>query len=199
MAEIVLDNVGKWFGERKAFSGVSDTLSAGDRLLVRGPNGSGKSTLLKMLAGLLEPSRGKIVRRLGAGARDRRNAIGYLSPDLVLYDELTVRENLGFFATLRGLADRSPDAVLKRVRMEHRADDLYGTLSTGLKQRGKLAFALLADPSVLILDEPGANLDDEGIDLVVSVIGEAAEQGIVVLATNDPREFGYGNKTIDLA
>lgn len=203
MIEIQLDNLQRSFGERRVLKGVTATLRGGERVLVRGPNGSGKSTLLKILVGLLSPTGGSVTyRREGRVLDDagRRAAIGYLAPDLVLYEELTPLENLDFFSRVRNLPrDGSNLRLLARVGLDKRAHDLLGTLSTGLKQRMKVAFALQNDPPFLFLDEPGSNLDDAGRSLIRGVVEESVgESRIVFLATNDPAEFGYGTTSIEL-
>ncbi len=205
MIEIQVEDLSRSFGERRVLTGISTSLSGGDRLLVRGPNGSGKSTFLRILAGLLA-STGGTVRWLEDGEeRDqgwRRRATGYLSPDLVLYEEFSPLENLDFFARVRGIpVDHGRDGgLLERLGLRGRLDDPLGTFSTGMRQRAKLAFALQAGPRVLLLDEPGSNLDDAGRALVNEAVAEYAKgEGIVVIATNDPAEFALGNRTLELA
>ncbi len=205
MIEVRLQGIERSFGERRVLKGIDLSLSGGDRLLVRGPNGSGKSTCLKILAGLLGPTGGKLtVTEDGAevdGAR-RRRLTGYLAPDLVLYEEFSPMENLTFFARVRGMApDPERDAsLLARLGLGKRLHDPIGTLSTGMRQRAKLAFALQAGPRLLLLDEPGSNLDAPGRGLVAGAVDEfSARGGIVVVASNDPAEFSMGNRTLELA
>jgi len=205
MLEIVAEKLSRSFDDRPVLRGLDATLRAGERVLVRGPNGSGKTTLLKILAGVLSPSSGRL--RVGEGGREwdagyRRRATGYLAPDLVLYEEFSALENLGFFAKVRGLpADRARDAgLLDRLGLGTRLHDSLGTLSTGLRQRAKLAYALQASPRILLLDEPGSNLDQVGRDLVAAAVAEyGTEDRLVVIATNDPLEFGLGTRTLELA
>jgi heme exporter protein A len=204
MVEIALESVERSFGDRVALAGITETMRGGERWLVRGPNGSGKTTLLKIVAGLIGPTGGRIVFRDGGEERDaawRRRALGYVSPDLVLYEEFSLLENLHFFARLRGLpADPGRDAgLLDRVGLRERAQDRLGTLSTGMHQRVKLAFAVQAEPRILLLDEPGSNLDAPGRELVAAVVHEFAERGAaVVIATNDPQEFPLGSRVLEL-
>jgi len=205
MLEIHLDDLSRSFGERRVLRGITAVIRGGERLLVRGPNGSGKTTLLKVLAGLLGPTGGGF-RVLDAGeARDdawRRRWTGYVSPDLVLYDEFSPLENLDFFSRVRALA---PEAgrdrdLLGRVGLGDRVHQPVGTLSTGLRQRAKLAFALQGRPRILLLDEPGANLDQPGRTFVADTVTSfSSPETIVVVATNDPAEFGLGTRTLELA
>ena len=120
---------------------------------------------------------------------------------MALYEELTARENLQFFARVRGLQiglDRF-DAILERVGLVPERTTPVRGYSTGMQQRLKIAQALLHDPEVLFLDEPGSNLDPAGQDWLEGWVEECAERNkTVVLATNDRREMGWGTRRVDL-
>jgi ABC-type multidrug transport system ATPase subunit len=204
MLQITLDRLGRSFADRRVFSGLTSSVAAGERLVVRGPNGSGKTTLLKILAGVLRPTDGSFAVLEDDVARDTgwlRRWTGYVAPDLVLYEEFTAAENLDFFARLRGLG-RDPvrdEALLGRLGLAERAHEPLGTLSTGLRQRAKLAFALQGSPRVLLLDEPGSNLDHAGRELVADTVERfSTGDSVLILATNDPAEFGLGTRTLEL-
>ena len=189
-ARLVADRVSMRFGRRRLFDDLSVEVAPGVPLAVVGANGSGKSTLLRVLAGLLAPTGGSV--RLDVGgvtvrAEDVPRAVGFVAPALQLYDPLTARENLRFLAAARRLPDAEARiaAVLDRVGLGGREDDAVAAFSTGMRQRLRLATALVHDPPVLLLDEPGATLDEAGRDLTRSVI---ETQKIVVVATNDPAE-----------
>lgn len=197
------DRVAKRFGHRTIFRDLEVEVSQGEILVVTGPNGSGKTTFLGILAGLVRPSRGQALwledgKELGP--EFRRRQLGLVAPDLILYHELTARENLCFFARVRALpaADGEIEALLERVGLARRADDRVGTFSSGMRQRLKYAFALLGNPRALLLDEPTANLDREGIAMVDAIIRAHPEQRITVVATNEPRETEYGNRFLRL-
>jgi heme exporter protein A len=206
MVAIQVEKLSKAFSNRSVLRGLSMTIEGGERLVVRGPNGSGKSTFLRILAGLLTPSAGtvRVITPEGAvGDWDwRRRWTGYLSPDLTLYDEFSALENLEFFARARGLGrngERDRD-LLGILGLGDRLHDPLGTLSTGLRQRSKLAFALQGEPRILLLDEPGSNLDRLGRDLIARTVAEYGGRGSAVLiATNDPLEFELGTRTLELA
>lgn len=203
MIHLDVQRLSRDFGPRRVLSDLSFSLAPGDRLAVTGANGSGKSTLLKVLAGLLRPTSGHVAASEGPEGASRspawlRERTGYLAPDLALYDELTPRENLDFFGRLRPVAGRdTAGQLLERVGLAERADDPLGSLSTGLRQRVKLAFALQADPALLLLDEPGANLDAAGRELIREVV-EGAGDAVVVIATNDPVEARLGGRSLVL-
>ena len=199
-----LENVGKNYGGRRVLSGIALRAAGGEVVSVTGPNGSGKSTLLKIAAGLLRPSRGEVTLTLGGRALDaaaRRRAVGYAGPDLALYPELTGGENLGFFAAVRGLRLPAGEAVrrLADVGLAGRGGDLLGAYSSGMRQRLRLALALLHEPRVLLLDEPSLALDEGGVAMVALIVeAQRGAGGLTVLATNDPRETALGERAFVL-
>lgn len=203
MADVMLklSEVGRRFGRRLVFQHLSTQARSGQTLVLAGPNGSGKSTLLKIIAGLLPPSAGCIDVELNGQSLDpvaRRAYIGYVSPDLTLYGELSGAENIVFFARLRGI-DLSRDnlvAVLERVGLKGRGRDYVGNYSSGMKQRLKYAFALVHHPPILLLDEPTANLDVRGMEIVEEVVSAQKLRGLVVIATNEPREAAWADITL---
>lgn len=169
-----------------------------------GPNGSGKSTLLRILAGLLKPNEGSadfILDGVRIPPAARAAHVGFTSPDVMFYDEMTTRENLVFAAEARGVAgvDQAAEAALGRVGLADRSADRVDALSSGLVQRLRLAFALLQAPPVLLLDEPGSHLDDAGRILLEGLLQTARTGSLVLVATNDEREWRLADRTIELA
>jgi heme exporter protein A len=191
-----------WFAPRRGLGRVSFAHAGPGCVVVRGSNGTGKSTLLRIVAGLLRPTHGALelwVEGRGVAAERRRPWIGFASPELSFYDELTVGENLAFAAEARGMRD--PGAVresLGRVGLAGRIGDRVAALSSGLKQRLRLAFALLHRPPVLLLDEPGSHLDDDGRAVVEAIVGEQRRHGLVLLATNEDREGRLADARVEL-
>ena len=184
------------------FSGLSLSVSRG-LVGVAGRNGSGKTTLLKILASLLRPDAGTVsVTDAGRElARDaRRRAIGWSGLDLALYDDLTALENLRFFRRAAGMRCERRQLLrrLELVGLEREAGRAVGGYSTGMKQRLRLAFALLFDPPLLLLDEPFAGMDAEGRARVGEVLKEKRSEGAVVLASNDPRDLEDADRVLDL-
>ncbi len=160
------ENLVKTFGEFVAVDHVSLRVSKGEIFGFLGPNGAGKSTTIRMLCGLLTPTSGKaLVRDLNV-AEDpeqvRRN-IGYMSQKFSLYDDLTVEQNIDFFAGMYGvprkLREERKAYVLKMANLTERRGSMTGTLSGGWKQRLALGCAILHDPPVLFLDEPTSGVD----------------------------------------
>lgn len=195
--------LGHDYGSRRGLAPLSFTLTAPGLAAVTGPNGSGKSTLLRILAGLLRPSRGesRLVREgkvIPPAAR--RHEVGYVTPELAFYDELTVGENLEFAAEARGLGNPTSSVreALASLSLTSRAEDRVASLSSGMKQRLRLAFALLHRPGVLLLDEPGSHLDEDGRAIVDRLVEQHRRVGLVLIATNDEREWRLAGNRIEL-
>jgi heme exporter protein A len=191
------------YAGRRGLAAVSFTLQAPGVVAITGPNGSGKSTLLRLLAGLLRPTGGRSVVTLGGRAvppAERRSVLGFASPELAFYEELSCLENLAFAAEARGLRDHAAPALaaLERAGLGARARDRVAALSSGMTQRLRLAFALLLRPPLLLLDEPGSHLDEEGRILVERIVDEEARTGLVVIATNESREWELAAERIEL-
>ena len=191
------------YGRRRGLDPSSFQLASPGSVVVTGPNGSGKSTLLRIVAGLLRPSAGRVAVTIGGRETPpavRRLMVGFASADLAFYDELSVEENLDFAAEARGLAEpRAAVArALERSGLAVRAKDRVPDLSSGMMQRLRLAFALLGGPALLLLDEPGSHMDEEGRATVARLVHEQAQSGLVLLATNDEREMRLGAQRIEL-
>jgi heme exporter protein A len=202
MPTLRAENVGQRFGRLLLFRRLSFELDGGTSLAVTGANGSGKSTLLRILAGVLTPKAGTVTLEVEGEAvpvERRPLQTGLVAPYLNVYDELTARETLAFLARARRLsgADARIDAALDRVGLAGRADDPVGTYSSGMRQRVKYAAALLPEPPLLLLDEPSANLDAAGIDMVESVVRHQLDAGrLVVVATNRPDEAARCDRSL---
>jgi heme exporter protein A len=194
-----VEGIARSFNRRSIFSDISFTLEAGQTLLIAGRNGSGKSTLVKILCGVLSSSRGS-VHIAGAGEGDHRNAFGVVSPYLQVYDEFSAKENLEIAMHIRGLrADSAALAcLLARVALPAERTDPVRTFSSGMKQRVKYALALAHQPAILMLDEPMANLDDEGIRIVRALMEEHRRNGILIVATNDLTDVPQFDAKVDL-
>lgn len=171
------------FGRARILRGVDLTLRPGEVLAVVGPNGAGKTTLLRLLAGLIRPTAGQIrVLDQPLERRDAstRRAIGLLSHHSLLYDDLTLLENLIFAARLYGL-DRPGEvalAALEQAGLGGRAGELPRRLSRGLLQRAAIVRALLHRPRVLLLDEPFTALDATAADRLRSDLRARLGEGL---------------------
>ena len=184
-AAIEVEDLERSYGDRVALDGVGFRLDAGRTLAVLGANGAGKSTLLRVLAGLLRPHRGEVSvlgARLPREAGAVRGRIGYVGHEPLLYRDLTGRENLRFHARLLGVATDRGDRMLEATGMARRGAQPVAELSKGLRQRLALARAVLADPPLLLLDEPRANLDPAASDLLEPLIGRASGRTRVLVS-----------------
>jgi ABC-2 type transport system ATP-binding protein len=187
---IVVHGLRKTFGTMVAVEGLDLTIHRGEVFGLLGPNGSGKTTTIRMLCGLMVPSGGSatvvgfdVVRE----AEQIRRRIGYMSQRFGLYDDLTVTENLTFYASIYGLhgAERRARVaeLLDELGLRERTAQLAGTLSGGWKQRLALACATAHRPAMLFLDEPTAGVDPASRRLFWQRIYALAEQGTTILVT----------------
>jgi ABC-type multidrug transport system ATPase subunit len=180
---VALERVSRLYGSFVALRDVSLTLQPGASVMLLGENGAGKSTVLKMVAGLAMPSYGN-VRVFGDTPQNQRGRIGTMSHSTMLYDELTGLENLIYFAELHGLGatrnelEAVASEALKEVGLEPSLTRRVGEYSQGMRQRAALARALLAQPELLLLDEPFSNLDvGSARGMVERLLGYLAEPG----------------------
>jgi heme exporter protein A len=184
---VELNGLWREFGDRAVLRDLTVEVPAGCTLAVLGPNGAGKTTLLRILATLLRPTSGE-VSVLGCplprDAWRARGRIGFLGHEPLLYRDLTGAENLRFQARLHGLpgggAARIP-VLLEQVRMSRRADELVRNLSAGMVQRLAVCRALLHEPELLLLDEPGSHLDPAAAALVEPLVGASPGRTRVVV------------------
>jgi len=197
------EKIGKRFGARIVLRGLSFEIAPGSIAAIVGANGAGKSTLLKIICGLTAPSVGNVAWRDDKGefaGRDLGRNCGLAAPDAPLPRELTALENLEFLARLRGLPCERETllAHLDRWHLRARANDFAGDLSSGLRARLGLAAATLHSPQILLLDEPGANLDSDGRALLQNALQAQREIGIALVATNDAREADLCDARIEV-
>ena len=196
---LVVKGLRKCFGDREAVRDVSFEVRRGELLAVIGPNGAGKTTLLTMLAGIRVPDSGT-VQQQGPNA-DKR--IGWVPQQTAIYSKLTVAQNLRLFARLEKVDDI--DAVVERMLeqtgLQERAHDELSSLSGGNRQRVNIAVGLLADPPVLLLDEPSGALDPRQRQRLWGFIAGLTERGTsVVFCTHDISEAErHGDRVLVLA
>ncbi|TKJ16617.1 ABC transporter ATP-binding protein [Blastococcus sp. CCUG 61487] len=147
-------------GPRRVLDGIGCTVPPGQVTGLLGPSGSGKSTLMRALVGVQKVRSGEVtVLGRPAGSPDLRARVGYVTQAPSVYADLSVRENVRYFAALQGRSARAADAAIADVGLADAAGQLVGDLSGGQRGRASLACALVGDPELLVLDEPTVGLD----------------------------------------
>lgn len=155
VTDLVIDR-----GRREVLHGISTKIARGSITGVLGPSGSGKTTLMRAIVGVQIVKSGTVtVLGEPAGSTVLRRKIGYLTQDPCVYADLTVRENVRYFASLYGLGTAAADATIRDVGLAEQSSQLVRTLSGGQHSRASLACALVGDPDVLVLDEPTVGQD----------------------------------------
>jgi iron(III) transport system ATP-binding protein len=199
MNHIELDRVSKTFGERIILDDLSLRIQKAERLVVFGPSGCGKTTVLRLVAGLEVPDKGEIRIADRVIADPGRNLIppekrdvGMVFQDLALWPHMTVQQNLMFGLDARSVPKREANLrvreMLQRVGLEHRMDARPHQLSGGEQQRVALARALVTHPSILLMDEPLASLDDERKRAIVSdLLGLQGRLGFTLIYVTHDR------------
>lgn len=199
-----VSDIGKSFNRRMVLKDITFSLGAGESIAITGKNGSGKSTLIKILAGLLTPNKGTLQYEVSGRPSDMdgvRPMMGLVSPYLQLYDEFTALENLMILSRIRNTAlisTAEAESIFRTYGLWERRDDFVGTFSSGMKQRLKYIVALGHAPSVVMLDEPTANLDEEGSRIVRETVTELQQKTLTIIATNDEREASWCKKRIHI-
>jgi ABC-2 type transport system ATP-binding protein len=176
----------KRFGDLAAVNNLSLEINEGEIFGLLGPNGSGKTTLMRMMVGLIKPSGGSATV-LGHPVSDKAHLaqLGYMTQAGALYGDLTVRENIEFFAAMCGGAARQRiDEVMALVELSDRAKSTIATLSGGLKQRASLACALVHQPRLLILDEPTVGVDPTLRAAFWRYFRKLATEGVTVIVSS---------------
>ncbi len=187
---VLVQGLRKVFGSRVAVEKLDLTIHTGEVLGLLGPNGSGKTTTIRMLCGLMTPTAGSatvVGHDVIAHPEQVRRRIGYMSQRFGLYDDLTVAENMRFYASVYGLRGevrrRRIAEQLNELGLVERAGQLAGTMSGGWKQRLALACATAHHPAMLFLDEPTAGVDPASRRLLWQWIYGLARQGTTILVT----------------
>jgi ABC-type multidrug transport system ATPase subunit len=179
------------FGGKLVLDGLDLTVRRGERVALLGPNGSGKSTTLRCVAGTLRPSSGTIeVAGHPAGSIEARRIVGVsLSQERSFYLRLSGRQNLRFFARLRGLgsagAERAIDDISRELEMGGFIDGIAATYSTGMVLRLAFARALLGEPALLLLDEPTRSLDEQAVALLWSAVDRRPHTSVLIATHNE--------------
>ncbi|MEU4835557.1 ABC transporter ATP-binding protein [Streptosporangium sp. NPDC023615] len=187
---LVCEGLRKRYGQIVAVDGIGFSIAEGEVYGLIGPNGAGKSTTISMIVGVVERDEGTVV--IDGQPHDARNMktkalIGYVPQELALYQDLTARQNLWFFAQLHGLRGRQGKSkvgeVLETIGLADRADEAVSGYSGGMARRLNIGIGLLNRPRLLILDEPTAGVDPQSRNSILESVQRLAAGGVAVLYT----------------
>lgn len=189
MLSIQLNNLGKKFNREWIFRNLSYTIEANQKLLISGGNGSGKSTFLQILSGFITQNEGNLDYKLDTGeiisADNSKNYISFASPYLQLTEEMTAGELIEHIKIFKPFINLLSSAeVIEISGLSHSKDKLIRQFSSGMKQRLKLAIAILSDTPLLLLDEPVSNLDKEAIRWFRELIVKHSANRTVIVCSN---------------
>ena len=194
---ITLSGLTKSYGYIRVLGEINLRISRGEFVTLLGPNGAGKTTLIKILSTLIKPSSGEAQISgydLKKDVSKIRSITGLLSHENFIYNDLTVYENLLFFAEIFDVDDKadSTEKIIQRLDIVSKRDELVRNLSSGMKQRVSIARALIHDPVILLLDEPFVGLDIDGVSILIDILKEAKEkEKTVILSTHNMQNGNF--------
>ncbi len=201
--KINLEQVSKRFQRYWIFKDISFSFQSGNAYCLLGANGSGKSTLMRVVAGMQNPSRGKVHyfgnNEKALTTQEIFSNISFCAPGMEIVEELTLQEFLAFhFSFKQPLPGLSINDIITLTGLQNAVDKPIGDYSSGMKQRVKLAQAIFSDTPVLLLDEPCTNLDQQGVEQYRSWMEQYGQNRLIVVASNDPREYFFCKEQIVL-
>lgn len=193
---IIVKDLAKRFGRKKVLLDFNLNVEKGEFIVLFGPNGAGKTTLIKILSTLSRPTSGTISINgydLREDSIEVRESIGVLSHNPLLYEDLTLKENLIFFSRMYGLKKdkKAIKSLIDDVGLLHRSNDKVGEFSRGMKQRAAVARVILHDPPVLLLDEPYTGLDFKAWDMLSGMLDRFHKKEKTILLITHNVELGY--------
>lgn len=200
--QIVLENLGRRFNRDWIFRDINYTFSSPGQYAILGINGSGKSTLLQILNGSLSPSAGNICffyRQKKIDIELVYKHVSLAAPYLELIEEFSLLEMIDFHFQFKNyLSGMDSGQVIHLLQMENNKHKLLRYFSSGMKQRVKLVLAFCADTSLLMLDEPTANLDNQGIDWYLQLIERFSATRLTIICSNQQHEYDFCQNRINL-
>lgn len=200
---IQLDSIGKKYGSEWIFKNLNFNLEPGDKLALLGGNGSGKSTLLQIISGYVLPNAGKVIYKNGEQNEETENYKNQLSiatPYLDVVEDYTLAELIEHCSVYKPfLNNLSTKEIVEITELQHAQNKHLKNYSSGMKQRVKLALAILADCPLLLLDEPASNLDSNSIEWYIKLVGwYAANKTIIVCSNSVKEEYEFCNKILNV-
>ncbi len=200
--EIILENLGRRFNRDWIFRNINYTFSQPQTYAVLGINGSGKSTLLQILNGSLSPSAGTICffyQHKNLEIEQVYQHISLAAPYLELIEEFSLTEMIDFhFQFKKYVTGMDRHKTIELLQMEASKSKLLRYFSSGMKQRVKLALAFCADTPLLMLDEPTANLDTQGIDWYLQLIEKFAANRLTIICSNQEHEYNFCQNKLNI-
>jgi len=196
--QISLQQASKRFNKEWIFRNLDYTFELGQHYALIGNNGSGKSTLLQIIAGYSSLTKGTIHWSDNDHSTIFQQ-IRFAAPYLALVEEFTTMEQFDFHTTFKKLQPSiSVNDIIERIGLKDAAHKQIRYFSSGMKQRLKLALAILSDTPLLLLDEPCSNLDKEGYQLYSELIQQFAQHKLIIVGSNDPQEYAFCNQQVNL-
>src|SRR5690606_4161092 len=201
--KVQLSNIGRKFGKEWIFRNIGKSIEEKSIIAIVGPNGSGKSTLLKIISGSELPTEGSVKYLLGAGeveAEEIYKHISYAAPYMDLPEQFSLKELLQFHHKIKGFGNKYlPEEMLDILYLQYSANKYVKDFSSGMKQRLKLGLAILNNSSILILDEPCSNLDEQGVEWYQKILKEHCNNRLVLIGSNNSKsEIFLCNDQINL-
>ncbi len=201
--KIILDNISRRFNQDWIFESINYTFETGQSYAILGPNGSGKSTLLQVVAGSLSATSGTVQYQKDGQSLEIDAIYQQLSlsaPYLELIEEFTLSETIAFHAKFKNmLPGISPAKLIDILGLNSNKHKLIRNFSSGMKQRTKLALAVLSDTPILLLDEPTANLDQQGQDWYQDLISSYTKNKLLIIGSNQEHEYQFCNHRLQLS
>ena len=199
---IKLIDAGKRFNREWIFRHINLEFSHSESYAIIGPNGSGKSTLLQLIAGIIQPSEGSLEYHNVnlVKPEDVFHLVSFSAPYMEVVEEMTLEEFLGFHSGFKPfIGGMKGEEVAAIVDLKHAYHKQIRHYSSGMKQRVRLAQAILSDSPVLLLDEPCSNLDAKGVELYLSLIKDYSAGKLVVVSSNEEVEYGFCTKRVEVS
>ena len=200
--KIFLDKVGKRYNYEWVFKAISFQFHSGTSYAILGANGSGKSTLLQIIAGNLSPSEGKVNYTLHEKKIEVENifrSTGFSAPYLELIEEFSLEEMISFHEKFKPFSPvLSKNKVMEILGMEKSKGKMLKNFSSGMKQRVKLALAILSDVPVVLLDEPATNLDEQGVSWYKNLVNDFSKERLLIVCSNQLQEYDFCKEQLNL-
>lgn len=203
--KIILNNIGKRYNSEWIFRKVDHEFTSDNNYVILGANGSGKSTLLQVIAGNLIPSEGEIELKVESSEfkveeEDRYKHLSFASPYLELFEEFTLIESIELQSKFKPFYEGlTTQQIVELTGLEKSKDKQLKYYSSGMKQRVRLALAILSDTPLLLLDEPASNLDKNAINWYQKLIEQYSKNRLIIVASNQQeQEYSFCNKQLSV-